>query len=268
MSPDAPTARSIAAAVRAGERSALEVLDEHLERVALRESDVHAFNHLIEAAARERAAALDRVVADGGDPGPLAGVPVALKDNLCTRGVPTTCSSLILDGWCPPYDATVVSRLADGGSGGGGQDQPGRVRHGVLHGELRLRPHPQPPRPEPGAGRVLGRVRRRRGRGVRPRRAGLGHRRLHPPARGPVRRGGGQAHLRNGVAAGPGGLRLVAGPDRPVRHHRGGRRRWCCEVIGGHDPGDSTSLPQPFPVRVGTTWTTVSTASGWASSPR
>ena len=52
----------------------------------------------------------------GEDPGPLAGVPVALKDNLCTRGVPTTCSSRILEGWVPPYDATVVRRLAAAGA--------------------------------------------------------------------------------------------------------------------------------------------------------
>jgi aspartyl-tRNA(Asn)/glutamyl-tRNA(Gln) amidotransferase subunit A len=55
-------------------------------------------------------------VAAGEDPGPLAGVPVALKDNLCTRGIPTTCSSRILEGWCPPYDATVVARLHQSGA--------------------------------------------------------------------------------------------------------------------------------------------------------
>ena len=49
------------------------------------------------------------------DPGPLAGVPVALKDNMTTRGVPTTCSSKILEGWLPPYDATVVSRIVAAG---------------------------------------------------------------------------------------------------------------------------------------------------------
>ena len=85
----------------------------------------------------------DRVAA-GEDPGPLAGVPVAVKDNLCTRGVPTTCSSRILDGWCPPYDATVVERLRGAGAVVVGQDQPRRVRHGLLDGELGLRPHPQP----------------------------------------------------------------------------------------------------------------------------
>ena len=48
--------------------------------------------------------------------GPLAGVPIAIKDNMCTRGVPTTCSSRILEGWKPPYDATVIARLRDAGA--------------------------------------------------------------------------------------------------------------------------------------------------------
>src|SRR4029453_17751267 len=55
-------------------------------------------------------------VAPARDPGPLAGVPVALKDNMCTRGVPTTCSSKILDGWEPPYDATMGTRLQAAGA--------------------------------------------------------------------------------------------------------------------------------------------------------
>src|SRR5205085_12153670 len=65
---------------------------------------------------RAAAEELDGRVAAGEDPGPLAGVPVALKDNLCTRGIPTTCSSRILEGWRPPYDATVVQRLAEAGA--------------------------------------------------------------------------------------------------------------------------------------------------------
>src|SRR5690606_16110501 len=110
------TAVDIAAGVRAGELSALEVLDAHLERVALREAEIHAFNHLTEEAARAAATELDRRVAAGEDPGPLAGVPVALKDTLCTEGVPTTCSSRILEGWIPPYTATVVERLVAAGA--------------------------------------------------------------------------------------------------------------------------------------------------------
>ena len=110
------SAIEIAAAVRSGERSAVSVLDEHLARIDAREAELHAFNLVTADAARERAAAIDAQVARGEDPGPLAGVPLALKDNLCTTGVPTTCSSRILEGWKPPYDATVVERLRDAGA--------------------------------------------------------------------------------------------------------------------------------------------------------
>ena len=110
-----PPARELAAAVRSGERSAVDVLDAHLAVIAEVEPRVHAFNLVTEAEARAQAEAVDAAVAAGRNPGPLAGVPVALKDNLCTRGVPTTCSSRILEGWRPPYDATVVERVRAAG---------------------------------------------------------------------------------------------------------------------------------------------------------
>ncbi len=110
------TARRIADQVRRGERRAVDVLEEHLARVEAREGDIHAFNLVTADQAREVAHAVDAAVARGEDPGPLAGVPMALKDNLCTRGVPTTCSSRILEGWRPPYDATVVTRVLAAGA--------------------------------------------------------------------------------------------------------------------------------------------------------
>ena len=112
----AATASEIAAAVRSKERAAREVVDEHLARIDEREGELHAFNLVLADQARADADALDRRVAAGDDPGPLAGVPVALKDNFCTRGIPTTCSSRILEGWKPPYDATVVERLRAAGA--------------------------------------------------------------------------------------------------------------------------------------------------------
>ena len=114
--PPAGTAVDIAAAVRRGERSAREVVEAHLARIAEVDPALHAFNTVTAEEARADADAVDRAVADGGPVGPLAGVPVALKDNLCTRGVPTTCGSRILEGWAPPYDATVVSRLRAAGA--------------------------------------------------------------------------------------------------------------------------------------------------------
>jgi len=110
------SAAEIAADVAAGRRSALQVVEESLARIAQGEPDVHAFNLVTAEVAREQAAAVDAAVAAGEHPGPLAGVPIALKDNLCTRGIATTCSSRILEGWLPPYDATVVQRLRAAGA--------------------------------------------------------------------------------------------------------------------------------------------------------
>ena len=111
-----PTAVEIAAGVRYGSLKAVDVLEQHLARITASEGDVHAFNLVLVDEARVAAAAIDASVAAGNDPGPLAGVPVAIKDNMCTRGIPTTCSSKILAGWKPPYNATVVDRLMAAGA--------------------------------------------------------------------------------------------------------------------------------------------------------
>jgi aspartyl-tRNA(Asn)/glutamyl-tRNA(Gln) amidotransferase subunit A len=116
QAPGIGSVAGIAAAVRSGEISARSVLQSSLERVADLEADLHCFNAITAEKAMADADAVDRLVGSGLDPGPLAGVPVALKDNLCTEGIPTTCSSRILAGWMPPYDATVVSRLRCAGA--------------------------------------------------------------------------------------------------------------------------------------------------------
>ncbi|MCP5026006.1 MAG: Asp-tRNA(Asn)/Glu-tRNA(Gln) amidotransferase subunit GatA [Actinomycetia bacterium] len=113
---DPTTAAQIAAQVCGGERSARSVVDEHLARIEAHDDEIHAFNLVIADQARTAADEIDARLAAGEDVGPLAGVPVALKDNMCTRGVATTCSSKILDNWEPPYDATVVTRLRDAGA--------------------------------------------------------------------------------------------------------------------------------------------------------
>ncbi len=102
--------------VRAGELAAIDVAEESLSAIEARDEELHVFNTVVASHARAAATAVDEKVAAGEDPGPLAGVPVALKDNMCTSGIPTTCSSRILDGWKPPYDATVVERLNAAGA--------------------------------------------------------------------------------------------------------------------------------------------------------
>ena len=110
------TAVELAAAVAAGDQSARAIIDEHLERIEAADGEIHAFNMVVADRARETADGIDRAVAAGEPVGPLAGLPVALKDNFCTNGIPTTCSSKILDGWVPPYDATAVERLEAAGA--------------------------------------------------------------------------------------------------------------------------------------------------------
>jgi aspartyl-tRNA(Asn)/glutamyl-tRNA(Gln) amidotransferase subunit A len=104
------------AEVKSGALKATDRLERQLAVIADRDPEIHAFNHVMIDHARAAAAAVDAAVARGDDPGPLAGVTVALKDNMCTHGVPTTCSSKILEGWRPPYDGTVVSTLHASGA--------------------------------------------------------------------------------------------------------------------------------------------------------
>ncbi len=98
-------------ALRSGELTATELTEAVLRRAAVTESHLHAYLTLDQDGARAAAAAADAALARGEDRGPLHGIPVALKDNLATRGLETTCSSQILAGYVPPYDATVVDRL-------------------------------------------------------------------------------------------------------------------------------------------------------------
>jgi aspartyl-tRNA(Asn)/glutamyl-tRNA(Gln) amidotransferase subunit A len=102
--------------LRAGNASAVSLLEDALDTAARTEAQLHAFLTIDSQGARQAAAQADADFADGIDRGPLHGIPVALKDNMCTRGVETTAASQILAGYVPPYDATVVARLRSGGA--------------------------------------------------------------------------------------------------------------------------------------------------------
>ena len=109
------TAAETAAAIAAGEVSAVEVAEAHLDRIAKVDDRINAFLHVDAEGALAAARAVDAKRAAGEKLGPLAGVPLALKDLFTTRGIPTTCGSKILEGWLPPYDATVTRRLREAG---------------------------------------------------------------------------------------------------------------------------------------------------------
>ncbi len=109
------TVTDIRRSIESGERTAGEICREALDRIAARDPALHAFTTVTAERALARAAEIDRDAARWRG-APLAGVPVALKDNLCTRGTPTTASSRMLEGFVPPYDATVVDRLEAAGA--------------------------------------------------------------------------------------------------------------------------------------------------------
>jgi aspartyl-tRNA(Asn)/glutamyl-tRNA(Gln) amidotransferase subunit A len=115
VSADRRTAAALADALAAGETSSVEITRSHLDRIAEVDGAVHAFLHVDAEGALRDAAASDARRAAGSAYGPLDGVPIAVKDVLATRGLPTTCGSRILEGWVPPYDATVVARLRGSG---------------------------------------------------------------------------------------------------------------------------------------------------------
>jgi aspartyl-tRNA(Asn)/glutamyl-tRNA(Gln) amidotransferase subunit A len=109
------TAAALAAALAAGETSSVELTQAHLDRIGAVDGLVHAFLHVDAEGALASARAADERRASGSPASALDGIPIAVKDVLATEGLPTTCGSRILEGWVPPYDATVVARLRAAG---------------------------------------------------------------------------------------------------------------------------------------------------------
>jgi aspartyl-tRNA(Asn)/glutamyl-tRNA(Gln) amidotransferase subunit A len=98
------------------ERSAVEITQEALDRIQTIEPKIHSFLHITSDRALEQAHQVDAKIAAGEEIGLLAGIPIGIKDNLCTQGIPTTCASRILQNFVPPYESTVTQKLADAGT--------------------------------------------------------------------------------------------------------------------------------------------------------
>ncbi|MBC6459966.1 Asp-tRNA(Asn)/Glu-tRNA(Gln) amidotransferase subunit GatA [Actinomadura sp. HBU206391] len=115
MSLTRKTAAELAALIASGETSAVEVAQAHLDRIAAVDGQVNAFLHVDPETTLQQARGVDARRAAGEELGPLAGVPIAHKDVFTTSDMPTTAASKILEGWRPPYDATVTARLRAAG---------------------------------------------------------------------------------------------------------------------------------------------------------
>jgi aspartyl-tRNA(Asn)/glutamyl-tRNA(Gln) amidotransferase subunit A len=109
------TAADLAGLIATGQVAAVEVAQAHLDRIITVDADVHAFLHVDTEGAMAAARAVDEQRASGAILGPLAGVPLAMKDVVVTKGLPTTAGSKMLEGWRPPYDATITQRIKDAG---------------------------------------------------------------------------------------------------------------------------------------------------------
>ncbi len=240
------TVVDIAADIASGKTSAVEVLEQHLARITERESDIHAFNLVTTEQARATAQQVDADIKAGKPVGPLAGVPVALKDNMCTRGIETTCSSKILEGWKPPYDATVVTRLQQAGAVMVGKTNLDEFAMGSSTENSAFGPTKNPL----DTSRVPGGSSGGSAAAVA---AGFAAASLGSDTGGSIRQPASLCGLvgvkptyglvsRQGIVAFASSLDQV-GPFT----HTVADAALMMEVIGGHDPLDSTSLSQPMP---------------------
>lgn len=240
------TVVDIAQDIASGKTSAVEVLEQHLARIAEREGEINAFNLVTTEQARATAQQVDADIKAGKSVGALAGVPVALKDNMCTRGIETTCSSKILEGWKPPYDATVVTRLQQAGAVMVGKTNLDEFAMGSSTENSAFGPTKNPL----DTSRVPGGSSGGSAAAVA---AGFAAASLGSDTGGSIRQPASLCGLvgvkptyglvsRQGIVAFASSLDQV-GPFT----HTVADAALMMEVIGGHDPLDSTSLPQPVP---------------------
>ncbi|MGI8760434.1 MAG: Asp-tRNA(Asn)/Glu-tRNA(Gln) amidotransferase subunit GatA [Jatrophihabitantaceae bacterium] len=238
------TAAELAVKIAGGEVSAVEVAQAHLDRIADVDGALHAFLHVDAEGALRAAGAVDARRAAGQALAPLAGVPLAMKDVVVTAGLPTTAGSKILEGWRPPYDATITARVRQAGIVMLGKTNMDEFAMGSSTENSAYGPTHNPwdlsriPGGSSGgsAAAVAGceaplAIGTDTGGSIRQPAAVTGVV-GHKPTYGAVSRYGLIAFSSSLDQAGPFGRTVL---DAALLH----------EVIAGHDPADSTSIPQP-----------------------
>jgi aspartyl-tRNA(Asn)/glutamyl-tRNA(Gln) amidotransferase subunit A len=237
------TASGLAALLRAREVSACDVVQAFLDRIDAVNPKVRAYLSV----RREMALAeadLAQSSLDRGEGGPLTGVPVAVKDNICTKDWPTTCASRILEGWSPPYDATVVAKLAEAGAPVLGKVNLDEFAMGASTGDSAFHPTHNPwdlgRSPGGSSGGSAAAVA-----------AGLAPLALGSDTGGSVRQPAALCGVvgfkptygrvsRYGLVAYASSLDQIGPLGRTVEDVA-----LLAEAISGHDPRDATSLPEP-----------------------
>ena len=199
MTAAAWTVNEVRDAVRSGARSATDVCEDALARIDALNPQLNAFNTVVAEQALARARAIDGDRQRWRD-APLAGVPVAIKDNLCTRGVRTTASSRILESYVPPYTATAVERLEAAGAVIVGKTNCDEFAMGSSNETSAFGPVRNPWALERIPGGTSGGSAAAVAAGTGAARARLRYRRLHPPAGRAVRGRRIEADLRTRIA--------------------------------------------------------------------
>jgi aspartyl-tRNA(Asn)/glutamyl-tRNA(Gln) amidotransferase subunit A len=241
------TAADLAQRLSAGEVTATEVATAYLDRIRAEDTELGSYLHVDREAALRQAEEVDALRASGDELSPLAGVPVALKDVVVTEGVPTTSGSKILEGWLPPYDATVAARLKAAGTVLLGKTNMDEFAMGssTENSAYRITRNPWNPERIPGgssggssaavaAGLAPWAIGTDTGGSIR-QPAALTGLVGHKPTYGSVSRYGLIAFSSSLDQAGPMARTVL---DAALLH----------EAIGGHDPLDSTSIDAPLPV--------------------
>ena len=217
------TINTLRTSVLSGETTAVDVCEDYLARIDSVDGDLNAFTAVLAESARRQAEQVDQH-RDAWRDRPLLGVPVTIKDVICSKGEPTTGASRILEGFRSPYDATVVRKLRDAGAVIIGKTNCDEFAMGssTEHSAYGVTRNPWGPHPHPrwiewgrrgccvgSSGPSLPRIR---------------HRRLDTSAGGLLRGGGTQTNLRQSLAIRLARLRVVTGPDWPHDVNRPGCR--------------------------------------------